>query len=290
MQQQTILNEAQFNGIALHGGGEVRLRLLPAEADSGIVFRRSDTGGEIRSSCEAVSDTRLATTLSANGTRVGMVEHLMSSLAASGIDNVVVELDGDEVPILDGSAAPWQLYLDSCGRRELSAPKRYIRVLKTVRVEADDDGYAEFTPAAASSYQVTINYPHDIVNRTGMYYEFHLTPAAYAEQICRARTFCYVNDVEYMHATNHALGGSLQNALVYTDTGIINKYGLRYPDEFVRHKILDAIGDCYINGHLVLGCYRAAKPGHTINNRLMRALMEQKDAWDWTTETAAAAD
>lgn len=287
MQQQTILNAAQFNGIALHGGGEVRLRLLPAEADSGIIFRRSDVGGEIKSSCHAVGDTRLATTLAANGVRIGMVEHLLSSLAANGIDNVVVELDGDEVPILDGSAAPWQLYLDSCGRRALPAPKRYIRVLKPVRVDAEDGGYAEFTPAADSCYQITINYPHDVVNRTGMHYEFHLTQADYAAQISRARTFCYVNDVEYMHAANHALGGSLQNALVYNDDGIINKYGLRYPNEFVRHKILDAIGDCYINGHLVLGCYRAAKPGHTINNRLMRTLAGQADAWGWTTNASA---
>ncbi|MCH9757567.1 MAG: UDP-3-O-acyl-N-acetylglucosamine deacetylase [Proteobacteria bacterium] len=290
MQQQTILKEGAFTGIALHRGGEVSVRLLPATENSGIVFRRSDLGSEIKSDCYAVGDTHLATTLQNNDVQVGMVEHLLSSLAANGLDNIVVELNGEEVPILDGSAAPWLLFLKGCGRRALPAAKRYIRVLQTVRIEEENDSYASFTPAAGSHYEITIDYPHEVINRTGVSCVFELTANTYAAQIARARTFCYVNDVETMHRYQRALGGSLQNAVVYDDNGVINKSGLRYPDEFVRHKMLDAIGDCYINGYLVLGHYRANKPGHGINNRLMRALMADENAWEWCETDSAATD
>lgn len=283
MPQHTILRSEKFTGIALHSGGEVSVRLLPAAADSGIVFRRVDIGSEIKSDCQAVADTYLATVLQSNGTRVGMVEHLMSALAAHGVDNVIIELNGEEVPILDGSAAPWGLFLRGCGLQAQDAARRYIKVLKPVRVEGEDGNYAAFAPGTDSRYHVTIDFPHAVVSRTNTVFDFTLAAADYSEQIARARTFCYVNDVEAMHRHGRALGGSLQNAVVYDDRGVINRNGLRYPDEFVRHKLLDAIGDCYINGHLIIGDYSASKPGHRINNQLVRALMADREAWEWHT-------
>lgn len=289
MQQHTIAREEEFVGIALHSGGEVRVRLLPAAENTGIVFRRRDLGGEIKADCQAVADTNLATTLQGGGIAVGMVEHLLSALAANRVDNLIVELDGAEVPVLDGSAAPWQLLLNACGRAPQAAARRTIRVLQPVRVEAGGGEFAEFAPAGESSYHVTIDYPHKVVNSTGVEYDFLLTESGYAGEIVRARTFCYVGDVEIMHRSNRALGGSLQNAVVYNDETVINEGGLRYPDEFVRHKVLDAIGDCFINGHVVTGSYRSHKPGHGLNNRLMRALMANPQAWEWSEAAAPAA-
>lgn len=283
MRQSTIRREEHFTGIALHGGGEVSVRLLPAAADSGIVFRRTDLEGSVRAAGEAVVCTRLATTLQQGAVRVGMVEHVLSALSAAQVDNIVIELDGGEVPILDGSAAPWLLFLAACGREEQVARRRSMRVRRAVRVEAEDGCFAELSPAAESSYEITIDYPHEVVNRSGVHCAFTLTKQGYKEQIARARTFCYEKDVEHMHGCNLAQGGSLQNAVVYNDKQVINEHGLRYPDEFVRHKMLDSIGDCYINGVTVLGHYRAHKPGHGINNRLMRALQQDGSAWEWHT-------
>lgn len=285
--QVTIARGETFKGIALHGGGEVQVRLLPAAADAGIVFRRVDAAeaGEIRAHCRAVGDTRLATTLVANETRVGMVEHLLSALAAARVDNVVVELDGAEVPILDGSAAPWGVLLEGCGRVTQAAPRRRMRVRKTVRVEGEDGAFAEFAPASECRYRVEIDYPNKVVAATGRVCEFVPDAESYARKIARARTFCCVTDVEAMHKHRRALGGSLQNALVYDDKGVINEGGLRYPDEFARHKMLDAIGDCYVNGYAVVGAFRARKPGHGINNALMRALVANEAAWGWEDES-----
>ena len=283
MRQSTIRREEKFTGTALHGGGEVRVRLLPAAEDSGIVFHRTDLNAGVRASGGAVACTRLATTLQEGEVRVGMVEHVLSALSALQVDNITIALDGEEVPILDGSAAPWLLFLAACGREEQSAPRRLMRVRRPVRVEAEDGCFAELSPAEETTYEITIDYPHEVVNRSGMHCAFTLTPQAYREQIARARTFCYEEDVEHMHGCNLALGGSLQNAVVYNDKKVINESGLRYPDEFVRHKVLDAIGDCYINGISVVGRYRANKPGHGINNKLMRALLEDEKQYSVTS-------
>ena len=282
--QHTIARAIKFAGIALHDGGAVNVELSPAAENSGIVFRRTDKDAEFSPHCGRVCDTFLATTVEANGVRVGMVEHLMSALAAMRIDNLVVALDGVEVPVVDGSAAPWCLLLSACGRREQAAARRGIRVKKEVRI-GDDDRSVSLAPMANATphYEVTINYPHAVVNNSGTDFSFALESAAYIKHISRARTFCHINDVETMHRYNRARGGSLLNAVVYDDNAVINKEGLRYPDEFVRHKVLDAIGDCFINGFEVIGDYHGTSPGHDLNNKLMRALMQDDDAWEWTT-------
>lgn len=286
--QQTIVREVGFEGIALHGGNTVSVRLRPAAENTGIVFRRTDKKTDIRADCKAVCDTHLATTLGGGdgGATVGTVEHLLSALAAFSLDNLLIELNGDELPILDGSAASWCALLGACGVRPQKAARRHIRVRREVSVNGGAQR-ASWRPAAddASCYEVTINYPHAIVTRGGASCSFALTADDYERRIGRARTFCYINDVETMHRHNRAQGGSLQNAVVYDDNGVINAEGLRYPDEFVRHKMLDVIGDCYINGHLVLGDYQGESPGHSLNNKLMRALAADKTAWEWTEKT-----
>lgn len=283
VRQQTIIRSEGFTGIALHHGGQVNVRLLPAAEDSGIVFRRVDLSLECRADCRHVGDTYLATTLKKGNAEIAVVEHLLAALAAVGIDNLIVELDGDEMPILDGSAAPWCWLLTACGIHPQAVLRRYIRVKKEVVIE-QDNRRVSWQPAVNGDcrYEVNIAYPHKPVDRSGRYFSFCLERNAFEREISKARTFCYVNDVEQMHRRHRALGGSLQNAVVYDDHAVINAEGLRYKDEFVRHKLLDAIGDCYINGYPILGEYHGDKPGHDLNNRLMCALMEDTDAWEWS--------
>ena len=281
--QRTIANPFAFAGMALHSGRTVQTKLLPAEENSGIVFRRTDVGAVARAHCDHVADTRLSTTISQNGASVGTVEHLLSALAALQIDNLTIEVDGAELPILDGSAAPWLLLLsDACGIATQQVKRRRMRVLRTVEARVND-GWAKFSPAVngAPNYKVRIDYPHEVVRRTCNECAHCLGKDDYEEDISRARTFCYVNDVELMRKSRRALGGSLGNALVYDDKGVLNTEGMRYPDEFVRHKLLDAIGDCYINGCLIIADYESERPGHGLNNTLMRALFADKSAWEW---------
>lgn len=281
--QKTAARAASFSGIALHSGCAARVRISPHEEDGGIVFRRADAGCEIRARSGNVRDTHLATTLTEGECSIGTVEHFLSALSALGVDNLYVEVDGPELPILDGSAAPWMLFLaDACGLAEQSAPRRMIRVLKEVRKEMHG-GVASFSPAqnGAARYEVRIDFSHAAVRRTGGRCVHILSAAEYEEEISRARTFCYVNDVEMMRRSRRALGGSLDCAVVYDDLGVLNPEGLRYPDEFVRHKTLDAIGDCYINGRLILADYKAERPGHALNHALVSALLADKTAWEW---------
>lgn len=280
--QHTIIQEINFEGITLHGGDTISVRLRPSAENTGIVFYRADKNISIRANCQTVYNTHLATTLKDGDVSISTVEHLLSAMAALSLDNLLIELNGDELPILDGSAASWFVLLSACGFRQQNASRRYIRILKEVSVNGGAQRASwRPSPNGSSCYDARINYPHAVVNQTGTEYSFTLTTEAYEQQISRARTFCYINDVEAMHQQKRALGGSLQNAVVYDDNGVINAEGLRYPNEFIRHKVLDIIGDCYINGHLVLGHYQGEGPGHSINNHLMRALADNPDTWEW---------
>ena len=232
-----------------------------------------------------MQDTRLATSLGDESWSVSTVEHLLSALAALSVDNIRVEVDGPELPILDGSASPWMLLLtDACGLAAQQAAKRRLRVLQSVEVSAAG-GHAAFLPLPPDSdiprYDVRIDFPHAVVRRSSACFSHALSADDYEEEVSRARTFCYVHDVEYMRRNRRALGGSLRNAVVYDDLGVLNAEGLRYPDEFVRHKTLDAVGDCYINGHLILGDYRAECPGHALNHALISKLLSSADCWQW---------
>lgn len=289
--QKTIARAAEFSGIALHSGDFVRVRLSPGEENSGILFCRTDVntngGGknnsEIRAAAKNVRDTRLATTLTNGECSVGTVEHFLSALSALGIDNIRAEADGPELPILDGSAAPWILFLsDACGFAAQNAPRKMIRVIKKVEQKMHD-GVASFsaTKNDFATYEVRIDFPHAAVRRTGDCFAHTLSAAEYEEEISRARTFCYVHDVELMRKNRRALGGSLDCAVVYDDLGVLNAGGLRYPDEFVRHKVLDAVGDCYIGGHLIVADYKSVRPGHALNHALVSALLADKTAWEW---------
>ncbi len=286
--QQTVAREAGFAGVALHSGRRVRVLLRPREAGGGVVFCRADIGGaEIAAKAENVCDTRLATTLRQNGAEVGMVEHLLSALAALGIDNLTVEVDGPEMPALDGSAAPWLLLLSSaCGLRAQNIPKQFIRVRKKISARLGAAGAEFFPNEGRARYRVAIDFSHPVVRRSGGGLEYELRAEDYEREIGRARTFCYVHDVEQMRKNKKALGGSLGNAVVFDDRGVLNEGGLRYKNEFVRHKILDAVGDCYIGAHLILADYRAARPGHGVNNQLVRALLADKTAFEWTESPA----
>ena len=282
--QHTIADAYEISGIALHSGRAIKTYLTPLPENSGIVFYRSDKQRYIKAAAENVLDTRLATTLGCDQCQAGTVEHLLSALSALGIDNIQIEINGEELPILDGSAAPWMLLLtDACGVKEQPALRQVIRVKQKVEVSLNG-ATACFTPAAGdeSTYTIDIDFPYKVVQRTAGHFFYLLSARDYEEEISRARTFCYVNEVEYMRRRHRALGGSLRCAVVFDDLGVLNEEGLRYPDEFARHKILDAIGDCYINGNRIIGNYQAYCPGHTINHALVMALMAQKDAWEWS--------
>ncbi len=280
--QKTLAQPCWFTGIALHNGGEVNVRLLPAAENTGIVFKRIDINATIHTKHHLVSETLLATVLAEDGNSVCMVEHLLSAIAAVGIDNLTVELDGMEMPILDGSSIAWIVLIDSIGLTEQKAVKKYIRVQKAIEIKQNERSVSLLpTNNNFPCFNVSIDYPHSVVNKTGLNYQFELSYESYKEEISRARTFCYVSDVAWMQRNNRALGGSLQNAIVYDDNKVINDDGLRYHNEFVRHKILDAIGDCYIEGHLILGNYVGIRPGHDLNNQLMCALFSDPNNWTW---------
>ena len=282
--QRTILRPRGFAGAGLHCGRKICVRLLPAPEDSGIVFRRVDLdGAEVRADAALVNETNLATGFRSGDAEVFTVEHLLSALAATGIDNLTVELDGPEVPIADGSANPWLLLLRQCRIRRQRAAKRFVRVLRAVEVSAGARR-AKFSPLEGEgglTYSARIDYPHRVVARTARELDYDLDPRNYAREISRARTFGYIRDVEAMRRAQRALGGSLDCAVVYDDHRPLNEEGLRYPDEFIRHKILDAIGDCYAGGVLIAGRWRGELPGHDLNNKLVRKLLATADAWEW---------
>jgi UDP-3-O-[3-hydroxymyristoyl] N-acetylglucosamine deacetylase len=284
LRQRTIKAGIKATGIGLHTGKKVTMSLRPAPVDAGIVFRRVDlaSAADIRASADAVTDTRLCSALESNGAKVATVEHLMSALAGLGIDNLYVDLSGPEVPIMDGSAAPFVFLLQSAGLEELNAPKKFFRVRRAVEVR-DGDKWARFDPYDGFRLTFSIIFDHPVFDRAGQTITVDLAETSYAKEVARARTFGFVQDVEAMRNAGLALGGSLDNAVVLDEYRVLNTDGLRYADEFVKHKVLDAIGDLYLVGHPLIGAFSAHKSGHALNNQLLRALMADLEAWELVT-------
>jgi UDP-3-O-[3-hydroxymyristoyl] N-acetylglucosamine deacetylase len=286
--QRTLKTLTQAVGVGLHSGQRVELALRPAAPDTGIVFRRVDLPEpvEIPVRAESVSDTRLASTISMGQAKVFTVEHLMSACAGLGIDNLYVDISAEEVPILDGSASSFVYLLQSAGIVEQNAPKRFLRVLKTVQVTEGEGAHlkwAKLEPFHGYKLSFEIDFHHPAVDSTGQQVVFDMSEGVYSRDIARARTFGFTKDVEMMRANGLALGGGLDNAIVMDDYKVLNADGLRYDDEFVKHKILDAMGDLYIVGKPLLAAYSAFRSGHAMNNQLLRALLAQPDAYEIVT-------
>jgi len=279
--QRTLKNSIRAQGVGLHTGQKVLMTLRPAAADSGIVFRRTDLEppAEVRAYAENVGDTQLGTTLINGNARVSTVEHLLSAFAGLGIDNAHVELSAPEVPIMDGSAGPFVFLLQSAGFEELRAPKKFVRIKQRVRVE-DGDKWAEFKPFDGFKVNFEIEFNHPLFKRRGQKASMDFSTTSYLKEVSRARTFGFMRDLEMMRARNLALGGNLDNAIVLDDFRVLNEDGLRYEDEFVKHKILDAIGDLYLLGHSLIGAFYGYKSGHELNNKLLRTLLADASAWE----------
>ena len=283
--QRTLKTVTRAVGVGLHGGARVELVLRPAQPDTGIVFRRVDLPEpvEIRVGADVINDTRLASTLNVGNVRVRTVEHLMSACAGLGIDNLYVDIDGEEVPILDGSAATFVFLLESAGIESQAVPRRFLRVLKPVEIregEGKAEKWARLDPHHGYTLSFEIDFDHPAVNATGQRIEFDMGSGRYSRDIARARTFTFSKDVEMLRASGLALGGGFDNAIVMDDYKVLNAGGLRYEEEFARHKLLDAIGDLYCVGHPLLAAYSAFRSGHGLNNQLLRALLAQPDAYE----------
>ena len=283
--QRTLKSLTKAVGVGLHSGQRVELTLRPAPPDTGIVFRRVDLPEpvEIPVNATAVTDTRLASTISNGNVKVHTIEHLMSACAGLGLDNLYVDITAEEVPILDGSSASFVYLLQSAGIVMQKAPKRFIRVTKPVEVregEGKNVKWARLDPFHGYKLAFEIEFDHPAVNSTGQRVEFDFGGGQYAREIARARTFGFTKDVEAMRSHGLALGGGLDNAIVMDDVKVLNADGLRYQDEFVKHKILDAMGDLYIVGKPLLAAYSAFRSGHAMNNQLLRALLARTDAWE----------
>ncbi|HCY15649.1 MAG: UDP-3-O-[3-hydroxymyristoyl] N-acetylglucosamine deacetylase [Curvibacter sp. GWA2_64_110] len=288
LQQRTLKSLTRAVGVGLHSGQRVEITLRPAQPDTGIVFRRVDLAQpvDIPVSALAVSDTRLASTLSNGGAKVHTVEHLMSACAGLGIDNLYVDITAEEVPILDGSAASFVFLLQSAGIELQNAPRRFIRVIKPVEVREGQgaaEKWARLDPYHGYRLSFEIDFSHPAVDSTGQRVEFDMSVHNYSRDIARARTFGFTKDVEMMRANGLALGGGLDNAIVMDDYKVLNAGGLRYDDEFVKHKILDAMGDLYVLGRPLLASYSAFRSGHALNNKLLRELLVRTDAWETVT-------
>jgi UDP-3-O-[3-hydroxymyristoyl] N-acetylglucosamine deacetylase len=271
-------------GVGLHTGAKVYMTLRPAPVDTGIVFRRVDLDRpvEIRGEPYAVGDTRLSSGLEKGGVRISTVEHLMSALAGLGIDNAYVDLTAAEVPIMDGSAGPFVFLLQSAGIEEQNAPKKFVRVLKPVEVK-EGDKWVRFEPFNGFKLTMSIDFAHPIFDKTRQSVTVDFSTTSYTKEVSRARTFGFMQDVETMRSQGLALGGSLDNAIVMDEYRVLNTDGLRYEDEFVKHKVLDAIGDLYLLGHPLIGAFSGHKSGHALNNRLLRRLVEDKTAWEFAS-------
>lgn len=288
LKQRTLKSLTHAVGVGLHSGQRVELTLRPAQPDTGIVFRRVDlpVPVEIVVSATAVTDTRLASTLSNGPVKVHTVEHLMSACAGLGVDNMYVDITAEEVPILDGSAASFVFLLQSAGIELQNAPRRFIRLLKPVEVREGSgptEKWARLEPYHGYKLRFEIDFKHPAVDSTGQCVEFDMSTGSYSKDIARARTFGFTKDVEMMRANGLALGGGLDNAIVMDDYKVLNADGLRYDDEFVKHKILDAMGDLYVVGKPLLASYSAFRSGHAMNNKLLRELLAQTDAWELVT-------
>ncbi|MGS1080362.1 UDP-3-O-acyl-N-acetylglucosamine deacetylase [Pseudoxanthomonas beigongshangi] len=283
-QQRTLKNVIRATGVGLHSGEKVYMTLRPAPVDTGVVFRRVDLDPvvEMPASAELVTETTLCTGLSCDGAKVQTVEHLMSALAGLGVDNVYVELSSAELPIMDGSAGPFVFLLQSAGIAEQKAPKRFIRIKSPVEV-TEGDKVARFEPYDGFRVGFTVKFDHPMIPASQSRAEVEFSTGAYIKEVSRARTFGFMRDLEYMRERNLGLGGSMDNAIVLDEFRVLNDDGLRYADEFVRHKILDAIGDLYLAGRPILGAYEGYKSGHALNNKLVRALLAQPEAWEEVT-------
>ncbi len=284
IRQRTLKNVIRATGVGLHTGQKVYLTLRPAPANTGIVFRRTDLQPEveIRACPENVGDTTLSTTLVRDGVRVSTVEHLLSAMAGLGIDNAFVDISAPEVPIMDGSAGPFVFLLQSAGVRDLDAPKEFIRITRPVRVE-DGDKWARFEPFDGFKVSFGIEFDHPVFNECSSEATVDFSTTSFVKEVSRARTFGFVRDLERLRESNLALGGNLDNAIVIDDYRVMNEDGLRYEDEFVKHKVLDAIGDLYLLGHSLIGAFLGYKSGHALNNRLLRALVADASAWEKVT-------
>ncbi len=284
IKQRTLKNSIKATGIGLHTGQKVYLTLKPAPVDTGIVFRRVDQEPvvEIQARADLVSDTTLSTNLTVDGVRVATVEHLMSALAGLGIDNAYVELSAEEVPIMDGSAAPFVFLIQSAGITEQDAPKKFIRIKREVSV-THEGKTASFKPFDGFKVGFCIEFDHPAFDGRNMESELDFSSTSFVKEVSRARTFGFMRDIEYLRSQNLALGGSFENAIVVDDFKILNDDGLRYEDEFVKHKILDAVGDLYLMGNSLIGEYYGYKSGHYLNNMLVRQLMQETDAWEVVT-------
>ncbi|WP_449446515.1 UDP-3-O-acyl-N-acetylglucosamine deacetylase [Thermomonas brevis] len=289
LRQRTLGNVIRATGVGLHGGEKVFLTLRPAPVDTGIVFRRIDLNPvvEMPAAATLVTETTLCTGLSCDGAKVQTVEHLMSALAGLGIDNAYIELSAAEVPIMDGSAGPFVFLLESAGIVEQHAAKRFIRILKPVEVR-EGDKVARFEPHDGFRLGFTVKFNHPAIPDSLSRVEVEFSTRAYIREISRARTFGFMRDLEYMRERNLGLGGSMDNAIVLDEFRVLNEDGLRYADEFVRHKVLDAVGDLYLVGHAILGAYEGYKSGHALNNALVRALLADVEAWEEVSFADAA--
>ncbi|HET7655975.1 MAG TPA: UDP-3-O-acyl-N-acetylglucosamine deacetylase [Luteimonas sp.] len=281
LQQRTLKNVIRATGVGLHSGEKVYLTLRPAAVDTGVVFRRVDLepAVEIPARADLVTETMLCTGLSRGDGKVLTVEHLMSAFAGLGIDNAYVDLSAPEVPIMDGSAGPFVFLLQSAGLVEQNAPKRFIRIREPVEA-TDGDKLARFLPHDGFRLDFTVEFNHPAIPRTQSRAVVDFSTEAYIREVSRARTFGFMRDLEFMRERNLGLGGSMDNAIVLDEFRVLNDDGLRYADEFVRHKILDAVGDLYLAGHPIIGAYEARKSGHALNNKLVRALLANQAAWD----------
>lgn len=284
IKQRTLKNPIRATGVGLHTGQKVYLTLLPATVDAGIVFRRTDLDPvvEIPAKAENVGDTTLSTTLVKGDVRVSTVEHLLSAMAGLGIDNAIVEVSAAEVPIMDGSAGPFVFLIQSAGIQEQNAAKKFIRIKKEVTVR-DGDKVASFLPFEGFKVSFSIDFDHPVFRDRTLDASLDFSSTSFVKEVSRARTFGFMHEIEYLRSKGLAKGGSMDNAVVIDQYRVLNEDGLRYEDEFVKHKVLDAIGDLYLLGNSLIGEFKAHKSGHGLNNQSLRQLIEQKDAWEVVT-------
>jgi UDP-3-O-[3-hydroxymyristoyl] N-acetylglucosamine deacetylase len=285
IKQRTIKQSISATGVGLHKGEKVQITLRPSPANTGIIFRRVDLNPvvDIQATPDAVGETTLCTCLvNPEGVQVSTVEHLLAAVSGLGIDNLIIEVDSPEIPIMDGSALPFVYLLQSVGVEEVNAAKKFIRITKTIRVE-EGDKWAEFKPYEGFKVNLAIDFDHPVIANTTQSMSMDFSTSSFIKEISRARTFGFMKDIEFLRSHNLALGGSLENAIVLDEYRMLNSDELRYDDEFVKHKILDAIGDLYMGGTSILGELSAYKSGHGLNNVLLRAVFKQVDCWEWVT-------
>ena len=284
--QRTLKNEIRATGVGLHSGEKVYLTLKPAAPNTGIIFRRTDLDPvvDIHAHAVNVGETTLSTTLVNGNARVDTVEHLLSAMAGLGIDNAIVELSAQEVPIMDGSSGPFVFLVQSAGIVEQDAPKRFIRIKRKVEVR-DGDKVATFLPYNGFKVSFEIDFDHPVLKQSVQKTSLDFSSTSYVKEVSRARTFGFTKDLEYMRSKNLALGGSVKNAIVVDDFRVLNEDGLRYDDEFVKHKVLDAVGDLYLLGYSLIGEFVGYKSGHGLNNCLLRELLQQEEAWEFVEFT-----